>query len=66
MSDSEQMASLLKALERQAKDTRALIKAVSALAESNMALADAVMAGEPDQEEDGHGTDMAGNPIRVS
>lgn len=67
MLTEQQVHQLLAAL---AKQTRALAeqtKALNKLAESNMALADAVFAQEgQDEEGDSPGVDMAGKPIRVS
>lgn len=67
MSDSVEMASLLEALEKQTKQMHRLTSAVLNLAKSTHALAEAVYADlGADEEDEGHGVDMAGNPIRAS
>lgn len=57
---------LLAALLRQTKAIEAQTQAISALAESNEHLVDAMLAGEPEQDEDLFGVDMAGNQVAPS
>lgn len=59
------MDKLLAALLRQTKAMNAQTAAMNALAASNERLADAILAGEPEQADDeGFSVDMAGNPVR--
>lgn len=57
---------LLAALLRQTKAIEAQTQAIRALAESNEHLVDAMLACEPEQDEDLFGVDMAGNQVAPS
>lgn len=64
---SDPMDKLLAALLRQTKAMSAQTAAINALAASNERLADAILAGEPEQVdgEEGFIFDMAGNRVEV-
>lgn len=67
MLTEQQVVRLLDALHKQTKAMNEQAKALTRLAESNMALADAVFAQEgQDEEGDSPQVDMAGRPIRAS
>lgn len=67
MSDSEKMVSLLARFDRLLTVLEGTNEALTALAQSNEMLADAVFADQHEQGgEEQEGFDMAGNPVRIS